>query len=265
MTELDIVIPVYNEGENIIPLLESLRQHVQTPVRVLICYDRDDDTTLPAVDAFRTRLAADNPEPAGVEGSLATAVAAQLDIVRVKNRSRGVHNAIMTGFAHTTAPAVLVMPADDDYNAPILDSMVAAMKRRNADIACASRFIPGGCMSGCPVVKSVLVRLASFTLRHFARLPAHDATNGFRLFSRRIIDTVPIQSDRGFTFSLELLVKAHRLGWKVAEVPAQWHERTKGTSRFKLMKWLPAYLRWYFYAFATTWLWRRRTEVASGG
>ena len=54
-----------------------------------------------------------------------------------------------------------------------------------------------------------------------------DATNGFRLFSRRAIDTIEVESDSGFCYSLEMLVKSHRLGWTVADVPAQWFERRR--------------------------------------
>jgi dolichol-phosphate mannosyltransferase len=98
----------------------------------------------------------------------------------------------------------------------------------------------------------VLVRTAAFTLHHLARLPTHDATSGFRLFSRRVITQIAVESDQGFCYSIELLVKTHRLGWRIGEVPALWFERKRGRSRFRVLKWLPAYLRWYLYAFATT-------------
>ncbi len=116
-------------------------------------------------------------------------------------------------------------------------------------------------MEGCPLLKSILVRIASFTLYHFARLPAHDATNGLRLFSRRVLDSIPIESDRGFAYGIELLVKTHRLGWPIAEVPSAWFKRKLGESRFRVVKWLPAYLRWYGYAFATTYLRRGSATV----
>jgi dolichol-phosphate mannosyltransferase len=125
---------------------------------------------------------------------------------------------------------------------------------KGCDIVCASRFMPGGSMVGCPWLKAVMVRTANFTLHHFARLPTHDASNGFRLFSRRVIDEIVIESDRGFCYSIELLVKCHRLGWRIGEVPAHWYQRKHGTSRFQVIKWLPAYMRWYAYAFATTYL-----------
>jgi hypothetical protein len=144
-------------------------------------------------------------------------------------------------------------PADDDYNAGILDAMVAKAAQ-GCDVVCASRFVRGGSMVGCPWLKAALARAGNFTLRHLARLPTHDASNGFRLFSRRVIDTIAVESDQGFCYSIELLVKCHRLGWRIGEVPAQWHERAHGASRFRVLKWLPAYLRWYRYAFATTFL-----------
>ena len=148
---------------------------------------------------------------------------------------------------------MLVFPADDDFNAGILNSMVA-LARGGCDVVCASRFMPGGKMEGCPWLKATLVRTAAFLLHRGARLPTHDPTSGFRLFSRRLIEGIAIESDAGFCYSIELLVKAHRLGWTIAEVPAVWFERTHGTSRFKVLHWIPAYLRWLCYAFATTFL-----------
>jgi hypothetical protein len=168
----------------------------------------------------------------------------------------------MAGFAASTAPFIVVYPADDDFNAALLDHMVA-LARQGCDVVCASRFMPGGSMVGCPPLKATLTRGGSFTLHHIARLPARDASNGFRLFSRRMIEQVRIESDRGFCFSIELLVKAHRLGWPIGEVPARWIERRHGQSRFRVLKWLPAYLRWYGYAFATTYLRRPASTVAA--
>jgi hypothetical protein len=167
----------------------------------------------------------------------------------------------MTGFAASTAPFVLMYPADDHTNAPMLDAMVV-LARGGCDIVCASRFMPGGAMVGCPPLKAALVRTANFTLRHLARLPATDASNGFRMFSRRVIERIAVESDQGFCYSIELLVKAHRLGWTIGEVPVRWFERQHGASRFRVLKWLPAYLRWYGYAFATTFLRRPPETVA---
>jgi len=69
-----------------------------------------------------------------------------------------------------------------------------------------------------------------------------------------VIDTIPVESTEGFTYSIELLVKAHRRRMPIVEVPAQWIERAAGQSRFKIIAWLPAYVRWCMYACATTYL-----------
>jgi dolichol-phosphate mannosyltransferase len=230
--ELEIVIPVYNEGANILRVLDSLRAHVRTPFRVLICYDHDDDDTLTALRA------------AGV---------GNLDVRLVKNRGRGALGAVLTGFEESRAPAVLVIPADDDDNAPHVDAMVDAF-RDHCMIVSGSRFLPGGCMVGCPWLKATLVRSSAWALHTFARLPSRDPSNGLRLFSREVLETIPIESTLGFAYSIELLVKCHRLGWKVGEVPVSWYERRAGQSRFRVLRWLPQYLRWFFYAFATTYL-----------
>jgi dolichol-phosphate mannosyltransferase len=238
--QLDIVIPVYNEGSNILATLGVLAREVKTPARVLICYDMEQDDTLPAV----------RNKPDAYAG---------LAVAFVRNPVRGAHGAVMAGFAASTAPTIVVYPADDDFNGGIIDSMVALV-REGCDVVCASRFLPGGTMQGCPWLKAVLVRTAAFTLHRFALLPTKDPTSGFRMFSRRVIDRIEVESDQGFCYSIELLVKAHRLGWRIGEIPARWFERQHGASRFRVLKWLPAYLRWFRYAFATTYL-RRSPET----
>lgn len=223
---IDLLVPVYREGAAVVPVLRHVEEHFRTPHRILICYDLDDDPTLAAVR----------------EAGLASPV------VFVKNPGRGVHDAIAAGFAASRADAVIVYPADDDANGPILDELVRRF-RSGADIVSPSRFMKGGVMKGCRWTKAVMVRAAAFVLYHGARLPTHDPTNGFRLFSRRVLDEIPVESTAGFAYSIELLVKARRRGLRVEEVPARWFERKQGRSRFRIVRWIPLYLRWFFYAF----------------
>jgi glycosyltransferase involved in cell wall biosynthesis len=235
----DIVIPVFNEGENIIPVLSALRRSVRMRYRVLVAYDFEEDTT---VAALRAHGLIDD------------------QVVLVKNTGRGPFQAVVTGFMASTAPAVIVFPADDDYNAAKLDVMYARFKD-GCDVVAASRFMRGGRMVGCPWLKAVLVRSSAAILHHVARVPTHDPSNGFRLFSRRALSRIPLESTLGFTYSIEILVKCHRLGWPICEVPVEWIERTRGRSRFKVLGWLPAYFRWFRYAFATTYLRRPASSV----
>jgi dolichol-phosphate mannosyltransferase len=167
---------------------------------------------------------------------------------------------VLAGFAASAAPMILVYMADDDYNAAIVGKMVQKI-REGCDVVAASRFIPGGEMKNCSsLIKELITRLGAFLVFHFGG-EVHDPTNAFRMFTRRVIDTIEIESSQGFTFSIELLVKALRLKWKVAEVPALWIEREDKPSRFRVFAWLPHYLPWAFYALATHWLKRGPTTV----
>jgi glycosyltransferase involved in cell wall biosynthesis len=233
----DVVIPVYNEGENIRNVLDSFKQ-ISLPLHILICYDFDGDDTLVALRGYDAR---------------------PMQVSLVRNQNRGVLEAVLAGFAASTAPYVITYPADDDYNGSRLETLIC-MGREGFDIVSASRFMPGGSMVGCPWLKAVLVRAGAFFLCHCARVPTRDATNGLRLFSRRVLHQIPIESRMGFTYSLELLVKVHRLGWRTAETPFLWRERGRGQSRFRVIAWLAEYLRWVFYALATTFL-RRGPET----
>ena len=93
---------------------------------------------------------------------------AGLDVKFVRNPGRGAHGAVMAGFAASSAAIVVVYPADDDFNAGIIDRM-AGLVNEGYDVVCASRFMPGGTMQGCPWLKAVLVRTGAFALNRVAR------------------------------------------------------------------------------------------------
>jgi dolichol-phosphate mannosyltransferase len=123
-----------------------------------------------------------------------------------------------------------------------------------ADVVCASRYMPGGRQIGGPPLKSFLSRAAGVTLHALAGLPTHDPTNSFKAYSREFLRRTRIESQAGFALALELTAKAHFGGGRVEEVPATWRDRAQGTSRFRLLSWLPHYLRWYFWALRQRWL-----------
>ena len=186
---LEIIIPLYNEGDNIIKLFESFNKSVKTEFRVLICYDNDDDDVFMFTDKFKEF---------------------PFQILFVKNPGQGPCSAIKEGLYFGNSDCVIVYPADDFLNFDIIDKMYLAFKQKN-DIVVASRFIQGGSMKGCPLIKSILVRFASSTLYFFSSIPVKDASNGFRLFSRRLLNIMQVESKVGFAYSLELLVKCYRL------------------------------------------------------
>jgi len=228
---LSIVVPVYNEAENITPVLRNLVGAVKTaPYEVLIVYDFDADTTVPVVQ----RLVPEMP---------------QLRLER-NELGRGVLNAIRTGSQVARAPFVLVTMADGSDEPEAIDPMLARA-RAGADVVAGSRYVKGGGQQGGPLLKRTLSRAAGLSLHMLGRLPIHDATSNFRMYSRRLLDAVTIESTAGFELALELTVKAQRLGMRVDEVPTMWHDRTAGQSRFSMWHWLPHYLHWYWVAFGS--------------
>jgi len=91
--------------------------------------------------------------------------------------------------------------------------------------------------------------MAGLSLYHFARVGTRDATNSFKAYSKAFIEKVGIESDQGFEIGIELVSKARRYRQPVAEIPTIWLDRAFGASNFRLVAWLPRYIRWYFYAF----------------
>lgn len=222
---LSVVVPVYNEGENVVPTLRGILQLSRTrPIEVLVVHDFDEDTTVPVVKRLQAELT-------------------DLRLHR-NNLGRGVLNAIKSGLAAARAPYVLVTMGDGSDDARDIDPMYA-LALAGADVVAGSRYMKGGRQLGGPFLKRTMSRAAGLSLHWVAGIPIHDATSNFRMYSKRLLDRVTIESDGGFELGIELTVKAHLLGMRVAEVPTTWRDRTAGKSRFQLWRWLPRYMRWY--------------------
>ena len=108
-------------------------------------------------------------------------------------------------------------------------------------------------------LKEILTRMVSIFLQYFTTFPIKDSTNSFRLFSRKLLENIKkFESDKGFTLSFEITAKAHRLGYRMIEVPSVWSEREVGESRFKILSFLPSYMKWLIYIIKTTVFFRKK-------
>lgn len=225
-----IVVPVYNEGDNIKTTLAELDKKTNVNAETWLVYDSDEDTTLaPARE---------------LEGK--TRVPFRL----VKNKyGRGALNAIKTGLEDAQGELVVVTMADLCDPPEVINDMVAAAERDKADIVCASRYMKGGRQIGGPRFKCLLSHAAGLLLHWFARVPTHDSTNSFKLYRKSYLNDVKIESTGGFELGIELVVKAYVMGRRIVEVPTTWRDRVAGKSNFKLWKWLPNYMRWFLYPF----------------
>jgi dolichol-phosphate mannosyltransferase len=224
---LALIVPVYNEADNFPALLAEIERDIPPPFVLHVVYDFDEDTTVPVARA----LAAGRPW-----------------LRLLKNRSgRGVVAAIRTGFREVGQGPALVIMADLSDDLRVVPRLLDLYRRGNR-IVCPSRYARGGRQLGGPWLKRLLSRAAGLSLRLIARFPTHDATNNFRLYDAALVNELGIESTGGFELALELTAKAFRRGEKIAEVPTTWRDRTAGTSRFRMMKWLPKYLYWYIHA-----------------
>ncbi len=230
-----VVVPVFNEADTIGAFCGAARAQLPPGYEVLICYDEDRDTTLPALAALD-----------------ATERPTNLRLVH-NDLGPGVRYAIEAGMRAARAPVVLLTMVDlsDDYAQA--EEMIARCEG-GADVVCASRYMRGGRQIGGPRLKKFLSRMAGLTLYWFVGLPTHDPTNSFKAYRRDFLARTPIESQAGFCLGLELTVKAFMAGGRVEELPAIWTDRSAGTSRFRLFKWLPSYLHWYVWALRKRWL-----------
>jgi glycosyltransferase involved in cell wall biosynthesis len=239
---ISLVVPVFNEAANIEPFLRDVQAQVEDPHEILIVHDFPEDTTLPAIAAMQ-------PACPGVR-------------LIHNTLGRGVLNALKAGFQASCGDVIIVMMADRSDEPRDVAGM-ARLVRAGCDVVAGSRYCKGGRQEGGPLLKRTLSWLAGVSLHHLAGLPIHDATNNFRAYSRRVIEQVPIEGVSSFALALELTVKAHWLGWRLAEIPTTWRDRTAGESRFRLWAWLPHYLVWYRRALVRAWFGPRRgTPVA---
>ena len=225
---VSIVVPVYNEGEAVVALLDRLFEAVSLSCEVLAVFDSSDDATRPHLESYASReprlvptLNTDGPGPA---------------------------RALRFGIERARGRVVVVTMADGSDDPQQIDQL-ARLVERGVVVAAASRYTKGGQQVGGPLLKGALSRLAGLSLHWLARVGTRDATNSFKAYDREFLRSVGIESDAGFEMGIEMVAKARRRRLPVAEVPTIWLDRGTGQSNFKLRAWLPRYLRWYRFAF----------------
>lgn len=225
---IDIVIPVFNEKDNIEATIEKINKAIINKTKIYAVYDFDDDDTLPVLRKLMVK---------------------QSNIFLLKNKfGKGALNAIRTGMARADDCAVLVMMADLSDDISIVDFMFEKLND-GFDIICGSRYMKGGRQIGGPLFKKMLSRTAGLLLYYLAGIPTQDVTNSFKMYSPRVLKAIDIESKGGFELGMEIVIKAYKKGFKITQLPSTWRDRETGTSNFKLWIWLPSYLKWFLYAF----------------
>lgn len=205
-----VVLPTYNEAENITLLLPAL---LALPLDVLVVDDNSPDGT----------------------GDIAAEWAAREPRVTVLRRpgKLGLGTAYVAGFKAALArgaEGVLTMDADFSHHPRYIPAILAAAEQ--ADLVIGSRYVPEGDVL-YPFHRRFLSKTANFVARAALGLRAHDCTAGFRLYRADVLRTVPIDRIRssGYSFLVEMLTYAQRAGVRIAEVPIIFADRERGVSK----------------------------------
>ena len=215
-----LILPTFNEAENIEPLVRAV-------VPLL------EGTGLP-----HTVLVVDDGSPDGT-GEIGDRLAAELPSVRVLHRARkqGLGRAYLAGFEMALeADADLVMEMDSDFSHDPADVPRLIAAAGAADLVLGSRYVTGGGVENWGIFRRVLSRGGCAYARLLLGIPVRDLTGGFKCFNRRVleaIDLAGVQAD-GYAFQIEVTYRAVRAGFRVAEVPILFRERREGASKMSL-------------------------------
>src|SRR6202161_1245238 len=196
---VSIVMPAYNEDEQIVPILDRLFESVRLPCEVLVVVDDENDITVPVVEEYAVK------EP-------------RLRCL-VNTYGPGPANAIRFGIDAAAAPVTVVTMADGCDDARQIDEL-ARLVERGVAVAAASRYMAGGQQVGGPVLKATMSRMAGRSLRLLAHVGTRDATNSFKAYATDFVREAGIDSRDGFEIGIELKAKAKRLGPAGGRIPA---------------------------------------------
>jgi len=227
--KLSIIIPFYNEKDNIPKLRQELFPVIrglleQYEVEVVFVDDGSRDGSL---DALRSEV-----EAGGIPGMAV--------IFRQHDRNRGLGAALKTGFAAAGGDIIVTTDSDGTYQFSNIPAMIEYLK--DADIVTASPYHPEGDVVGVPGYRLLLSRGSSLIYRFLVDWRIHTYTCLFRAYRREVIDRISFQSD-GFLAGTELMVKGMLKGYQVREFPAVLYRRVFGVSKAKLLRTIWAHLK----------------------
>jgi dolichol-phosphate mannosyltransferase len=209
-----LVLPTYNEAENIESFVEAARAKLPVSARVLIVDDNSPDGT----------------------GEIADRLAARHENVTVLHRPRkeGLGPAYVAGFRHALAGGaglVLEMDSDFSHDPAYLPRMLEAAE--GADLVLGSRYVSGGGVGDWGPLRRAISRGGSAYARLVLGLDVRDLTGGFKCFRREVLEAIDLDAvqARGYAFQVEMTYRAIEAGFEVVEIPIVFRDRRAGDSK----------------------------------
>jgi len=223
-----VVIPTYNERENLPLVCESVLLHTAGNAHILVVDDNSPDGT----------------------GQLADALARQHHQIHVLHRQKkeGLGRAYVAGFKHALQmgyPLIAQMDADLSHDPKDLPRLVETAA--SADLVIGSRYVLGGDVSNWSRERYWLSFFANQYVRMITGIAVHDATGGYRCWRREVLEAIGLDTIRsnGYAFQIEMAYRAYRLGFHIQEIPIVFTERRAGKSKLsKRVIWEAIWLPW---------------------
>ena len=212
-----VIIPTYNEKENIEAIIRAVRA-LEDDFHILVVDDGSPDGTAAIVKGLQ---ASDYPD------SL---------FILEREGKQGLGTAYMTGFRWALEHGydyVIEMDADFSHNPDDLPRLYHACCDGGADLAIGSRYCNGISVINWPIGRVIMSYYASKYVRTVLRMKVYDSTAGFKCYRRKVLETIDFNriKMRGYGFQIEMKYNAFRLGFKIAEVPIIFVDRKQGTSK----------------------------------
>jgi len=213
--EISIIIPTYNESENIIRILKSIEEHLPKDItaEAVVVDDNSPDGTGKIVEDYIN----DGQNKVGYT----------VDVIHRKTKS-GLSSAILDGIKHSSGETVVVMDSDFSHPPKIIPRLIEEMENPKCDIVIASRFVPGGGIDGWSTKRKLISKTATGIAKAGLGVNESDPMSGFFAFKRKILEGIKFDAI-GYKMLLEILVKTKDA--KVKEIPYTFTNRMYGSSK----------------------------------
>jgi dolichol-phosphate mannosyltransferase len=218
---ITVVVPTYNEKDNLPKLVEQLLALPLEGLRILVVDDNSPDGTGEVAD----KMAAETPE--------------HVDVLH-RTVKDGLGRAYVTGMTRALADGadiVVQMDADLSHPSSVVPLMIETLRTTDAGVVLGSRYVTGGQVAAeWPWHRRALSAWANFYVNAILQLHVRDATAGFKAWHAATLQAIDLETIRsnGYSFQVEMNYRAVRAGKRIAEVPITFSERAEGVSKMSL-------------------------------
>jgi len=221
-----IIIPTYNEAENIVPLIEDIAA-LPEKFDILIVDDNSPDGTTDKIEDYIKSRKHD----------------VKIDDLKVyvdkREDKKGLGTAYIYGFKKALKMGyeyIFEMDADFSHNPYDIIKLYNACADEGFDLAVGSRYISGVNVVNWPMGRVLLSYFASSYVRLITGMPVRDSTAGFKCYKRRVLETIDLDKIKfiGYAFQIEMKFTAWKFGFKIKEVPIVFTDRKRGESKMSV-------------------------------